>query len=59
MVKAIHLAVDLHHSESPPCGHSAVEWLMELELLERACESRSAVNIRREFEKCKPREPAA
>ena len=52
MLKTVHLAVDLHHSESPPCGRSAVEWL-----LERA--THSAVNIREEFEKCKPRRTAA
>jgi len=29
MVKAVHLAVvDWHHNESPPCGRSAVEWLL-------------------------------
>jgi hypothetical protein len=30
MLKTVHLAVDLHHSESPPCGRSAVEWLLTL-----------------------------
>ena len=29
MPKTIHLAVDWHHNESPPCGRSAVEWLLE------------------------------
>jgi hypothetical protein len=46
MPKTMNLAVDWHHNESPPCGRSAV-----------AAEERAApfaVNIRREFEKCKP-----
>jgi hypothetical protein len=29
MLKSIHLAVDLHHNESPLGGRSAVEWLLE------------------------------
>jgi hypothetical protein len=29
MLKTVHLAVDWHHSESPPRGRSAVEWLLE------------------------------
>jgi len=29
MLKTVHLAVDWHHSESPPHGRSAVEWLLE------------------------------
>ena len=29
MFKTVHLAVDLHHSESPLGGRSAVEWLLE------------------------------
>ena len=29
MLKTVHLAVDWHHSESPPYGRSAVEWLLE------------------------------
>ena len=49
MLKTVHLAVDLHHNESPPCGRSAVEWL-----LERARHT-PLLNIREEFEKCKPR----
>src|SRR5436305_12038129 len=47
MPKAIHLAVDWHHNESPPCGRSAVA--------AEECEAPFAVNIRKEFEKCKPR----
>jgi hypothetical protein len=29
MLKTVDPAVDLHHSESPPRGRSAVEWLLE------------------------------
>ena len=47
MPKTIHLAVDWHHNESPPCGRSAVA--------AEECGAPFAVNIRREFEKCKPR----
>lgn len=49
MLKTVHLAVDWHHSESPPHGRSAVEWLVERGL------PAAQVNIRSEFEKCKPR----
>jgi len=49
MLKTVHLAVDWHHSESPPHGRSAVEWLVEYGL------PAPQVNIRSEFEKCKPR----
>jgi hypothetical protein len=47
--KTIYLAVDWHHNESPLGGRSAVEWLLE------HVETYSAVNIRSEFEKWKPR----
>jgi hypothetical protein len=49
MFKTVHLAVDWRHSKSPPCGRSTVEWLRS------AQETHPAVNIREEFEKCKPR----
>ena len=29
MPKTIHLAVDWHHNESPPCGRSAVDCLLK------------------------------
>jgi hypothetical protein len=39
--------VKRHHNESPPCGRSAVA--------AEECGTPFAVNMRREFEKCKPR----
>jgi len=44
--KTIYLAVDWHHNESPLCGRSAVA--------AEECGAPFAVNIRAEFEKCKP-----
>src|ERR1019366_9050684 len=44
-----HLAVDWHHNESPLGGRSAVDCLL------KSARAPFAVNIRREFEKCKPR----
>jgi len=49
MPKTIHLAVDWHHNESPLGGRSAVDCLL------KSARAPFAVNIRREFEKCKPR----
>ena len=50
--KTIYLVVDWHHNESPLGGRSAVDCLLE------ECETPFAVNIRRKFEKCKPRREA-
>ena len=47
MPKTIHLAVDWHHNESPLGGRSAVDCLL------KSARAPFAVNIRREFEKCK------
>ena len=45
--KTNHLAVDWHHNESPLGGRSAVDCLL------KSARAPFAVNIRREFEKCK------
>jgi hypothetical protein len=50
--KTIYLAVDWHHNESPLGGRSAVDCLL------KNAHAPFAVNIRREFEKCKPRRSA-
>ena len=47
MPKTIHLALDWHHNESPLGGRSAVDCLL------KSARAPFAVNIRREFEKCK------
>jgi hypothetical protein len=47
MPKTIHPAVDWHHNESPLGGRSAVDCFL------KSARAPFAVNIRREFEKCK------
>jgi hypothetical protein len=53
MLKTDHLAVVWSHNETPPCGRSALEWLLE-------CAGHTQhLNIREEFKKRQSKQTAA
>src|SRR5262245_10194699 len=52
--KTVHLAVDWHHSESPPCGRSAVEWSVRVA---RCC--KHTQGIRKRKPRRRSREPTS